>query len=515
MCVQLYLHHILRKTQKVRLVYSYGTKLFTKNTQYNRVPIPEDTTMADALQILTILYNIGHFYNTFCASRAIIVQANQDDTFRATLLQHFNDTAVRRVAEEMILKYQYEKWHLLNAYLALNNLNLNPQIKNLCKYLLLLCLDPTHPQHTEKTKYCFQIFYEIRGMAYAACDLSNFQLSLSIDLKNKNEIEKLLRELLSKYNNNEATHKMLDSIRKLLSDVGYNTPEYAIRYYNISQSIQKQLKTCNPAKYHALWSDPDSCLNHKYRQRHIHSNNFLKLTFNEQEYPIFQYIFVRIQHMQHIYYGYYIRPNGDYTIIICLKPLRNPKTTLSVANRVLQCVLAGLRGKCEIHDKRYTAIAIFFLYYVLQQHEFEIQPTTHNQCVLCVRGARAKVKHLNDIIRPSTSKNQHHGNKLSDSAHETEAMKNWLEKDNISDTSLLIPASIRIKRINENKRLAEFDGIIIHPIRKILVFIEAKNTKRAQQAQSQLNDALAKFGITANIQRNGRDAYAEWNWDAE
>lgn len=37
--------------------------------------------MGDIFQILTIVYNIGHFYNTFTASRAVTMISSEDKVF--------------------------------------------------------------------------------------------------------------------------------------------------------------------------------------------------------------------------------------------------------------------------------------------------------------------------------------------------------------------------------------------------------------------------------------------------
>ena len=38
------------------------------------------------MQTLSIVYNIGHFYNTFTASRAVVLFAAEDITFRNMIL---------------------------------------------------------------------------------------------------------------------------------------------------------------------------------------------------------------------------------------------------------------------------------------------------------------------------------------------------------------------------------------------------------------------------------------------
>ena len=66
-----------------------------------------------------------------------------------------------------------------------------------------------------------------------------------------------------------------------------------------------------------------------------------------------------------------------------------------------------------------------------------------------------------------------------DAKHEVEFMESQLVQDNRNDTSICVPASIEASKKEEpGKQLCEFDGIVIHPMRKSeqVVFLEAKNT---------------------------------------
>lgn len=47
----------------------------------------------------------------------------------------------------------------------------------------------------------------------------------------------LLKELLSKYNNNLSSNHLVDSIAKLLDDTVYNENSNAICYYKISRKM--------------------------------------------------------------------------------------------------------------------------------------------------------------------------------------------------------------------------------------------------------------------------------------
>lgn len=65
-----------------------------------------------------------------------------------------------------------------------------------------------------------------------------------------------------------------------------------------------------------------------------------------------------------------------------------------------------------------------------------------------------------------------------DKVHECELLVNVLKEDVANDTTLTVLASILVYDKNAlGKKLSEFDGIIIHPLRKKEqdIFLEAKN----------------------------------------
>ena len=70
--LQLYLHQMIKNHLQGHLRWTYNNyvaaKEFRKDYKYIKKDKP---SIGDILQLLTIVYNIGHFYNTFTASRAV------------------------------------------------------------------------------------------------------------------------------------------------------------------------------------------------------------------------------------------------------------------------------------------------------------------------------------------------------------------------------------------------------------------------------------------------------------
>lgn len=86
--LQLYFHQLIKKNLQTKLELTYNNpvkgKEFGDNMQY--ISEKENPTVGDMLQILTIAYNLGHFYNTFTASRAVVMLAEENVDFRNKLL---------------------------------------------------------------------------------------------------------------------------------------------------------------------------------------------------------------------------------------------------------------------------------------------------------------------------------------------------------------------------------------------------------------------------------------------
>ncbi len=110
-------------------------------------------------------------------------------------------------------------------------------------------------------------------------------------------------------------------------------------------------------------------------------------------------------------------------------------------------------------------------------------------CVFCTKGRMAKV----DVIKKLLAKNT----ETEDKRHEVVFLKDTLETDRINDTCISVPSSIVVKG-EKNKELAEFDGIIIYPMRKSgqVVFLEAKNmSQHPGEGKKKIIEKFKKLGI--------------------
>lgn len=108
-------------------------------------------------------------------------------------------------------------------------------------------------------------------------------------------------------------------------------------------------------------------------------------------------------------------------------------------------------------------------------------------CVICTRGKNTRIRAIQNLLKSSV------GNE--DENHEVEFLLSQISNDSINDTTITIPASILVCRKDAvGRKLSEFDGIIIHPMRKEqqVIFLEAKNRDRKPSFGK--NCLVEKFG---------------------
>ena len=97
--LQLYLHQLIKNNIQPSLKLTYNN--YIKEKEFNKkVPYINKNfkpSLGDVMQMMSIVYNIGHFYNTFTASRAVTMMATQDTTFKNMVINASNPVLFRLV----------------------------------------------------------------------------------------------------------------------------------------------------------------------------------------------------------------------------------------------------------------------------------------------------------------------------------------------------------------------------------------------------------------------------------
>lgn len=498
--LQLYLHKMIkRKLQNyMRLTYNNRVKseeFYDCHIQFARDDKP---TIGDIIQLLIIVYNIGHFYNTFTASRAITLAASKNDLFADYIINLSANERFKSVASTILDRQNYHRFHLLNSLLALKMCDQSKKSVSLSTELLYTYLNEEKLSPESKLKYVFDIFKKIRNVAYLAYDLQISGTPLIIDPCDDKAMISFLKELISEYNNNQSTDYLIRSTTKLLDDTFYNESSDVICYYNISKKMSSLLLKnnyySNISYYDDLFVNKESIVNRTYPQRKDYvQEQMLKLTFEKENIGLANILLSNLERMHNVRVGYYDRYTGEKTIIVSIRNNCNSDSRIAASLKILRCSINSLRKipNIEPTDSRFLLCAKFFLFFLFNENPVVIKPTINQtKCVICTRGKNNRKVELENLILNSN------GNK--DENHEAEFLLNILENDAINDTTITVPASIIVYKKDSGQKFCEFDGIIINPMRnkQQVIFSEAKNTAyKPEYAKNCIKEKLDKIGL--------------------
>lgn len=511
--LQLYFHQLIKKHLQTELELTYNNSVkageFNHNIQYLS---PQDKpTVGDMLQILTIAYNLGHFYNTFTASRSVVMLAEDNSDFRELFINSSGNERFQSAVETVLTDRNYQRLHLLNSLLVLERCDQSKQSVILAQELLYAYLDEKNLEENSKLHFVFNVFRSVRNVSYMSYDLQIANMPFTIDLSNEAAIIVLFTELLSVYNDQLPANQLITSMGKMLDDTVYNENSNAICYYRISRKIASKINKDNSLRskeyYSDFWLGSDSLLNKQHPQpRDYSSDAILKLTFYSDDRQLSQKLLMELESINNSRVGYYDRHSGERTILVSIKS--KCKNKAFVALRVLKTTISYLRqvSSPSTADIRYLLACKFFLYYLFDENPIVINATIDLEvCVLCTRGKKRRISEIASLLKKG------YGN--SDARHEAEFMSDCLTQDIINDTSITIPASVLIYNKDlPGKKVCEFDGMVIHPMRKdeqVIIF-EAKNTaSKPSFAKKCLSEKLDKLNLISNkddIETIGYDA---------
>jgi len=516
--LQLYLHQLIKKNLQgqLQLTYNNPVKAYEFRKEFKYISKNKKPTMGDMLQLLTIVYNIGHFYNTFTASRAVTMMAASDHTFY-NLICSREDVRYRETATKILSEQNYQRMHLLNSLLILEKCDQTKQSIILAKEILYAYINEGELDDSSKLHYVFSIFRSVRTVSYMAYDLQIADTPLTIDLCNEKGMLIILKELLSEYNNTVPSRRLVESISKLLDDTVYNKSSNAICYYRISRKIvailQKEPDFTKKDFYEKYFISEDSVFNKSYaHKRDYIQTQILKLTFQFEDRHISEKLLADLEKINNTRVGYYDRHSGEKTILVSVKSNCDKHSKIVAAFKTLKCAISGLRKieNSNTSDRRYLLCTKFFLFYLFNENPVVIKPTIdEKKCVLCTRGKNSRVAEIQNLIKDSSA--------TADELHESEFMIKCLQSDFTNDTSISVPSSIVVYQKNAVRRkLCELDGIIIHPMRKKeqVIFLEAKNrSSKPTCAKNCLKEKFDKLQInytSDNIKTSIYDAMMKY-----
>lgn len=504
--LQLWLHKKAHDLINEALEYSYASTMYKTDftSTFPFCPPYEKPTIEEFIQTFSLAYNIGHCHNTFLASRAMIFAFQQSSDLFKSFVSQFNNPRIETLLKNLIESDDYHHFHLVNSILVLEQCNNRLFSVQIAKELIFEYFNPSGS--SKKLQYVFNLFRKIRDFAIITFDLQLGHTPFRIRLTDDNSLKKFLTEYLEKYNDNQKSVQLIESMTKLLSTFIYNEEKRVIKTFYFAKVMGRKLISQGLDDYYkSMFINPKSSINKRLSSSLSIDSNCMKLTFCEKEDSIAKDLLHKLDHMNSVRVAKYNRHEGHSTIVVSVN--KKHKTNNSLQLRILKTIISHLRKLPEIKedDIRYLIVTKYFLSHFLNNRRIRINPTAdnNNTCVYCVKGSVAKQNILN----------KHLANYSDDAKkHEIENMITFLENDVKRDVSILIPASIVVFDANERKTDVEFDGFIINPNRSSeqIVFLEAKVSKAAGNAKKELRNKLEKLGfhVDANdIHPSGNDAY--------
>lgn len=317
--LQLYLHKLIKSNLQGDLRFTYNNSINAKEFRQDySYPDKENKkpSMGDVFQLLTIVYNIGHFYNTFTASRAITMLSEEDNAFYDLVINACPDERYQNAAKEILKHKNYQRLHLLNSILILEQCDTSKQSISVALEILYSYINEQSLPEESKLKYAFAVFRSVRTVSYMAYDLQIAEMPLTIDLCNEKAMLLLLKELLSEYNDNQSSNHLVSSVTKLLDDTVYNENSNAICYYKISRKmvslITKDSSYVALNYYNDLFIKKESILNrnHTHKRDYVQSQ-ILKLTFTANERWVSEELLSDLEKINNTRIGYYDRHSGE------------------------------------------------------------------------------------------------------------------------------------------------------------------------------------------------------------
>lgn len=207
--------------------------------------------------------------------------------------------------------------------------------------------------------------------------------------------------------------------------------------------------------------------------------------------------------------GYYDRHSGEQTVLVSIKKNCDATSKRYAAYKTMKRAVNYLRRIPSLlsTDKRYLLTVKFFLFYLFDENPVVIKPTiSRDVCVICTRGKNTRVREIQSLLKESIGNEEEN--------HEVEFLLSQIRTDKINDTSITIPASILVYQKNAvGRKLSEFDGMIIHPMRKEnqIIFLGAKNRdEQPSFGKNCLKEKFDKFSfgyLEDDIQIVDYDAY--------
>lgn len=487
----------------------------------------------EILQMLAILGNLGHMYDTFTASRIFLRLLKESKEKGSSLYQVYKRNLPKEIYsafDELLYSENYYKLHLFNAIHLIKGYSISAANKDICNLsvqVLTQLIDSTLIKN-EATFRIFTLYKKLRKIAYLSVDMIYTPASFGANLSQM--IYSISSAIDDLFNDQSAISRSIGQLEDIIHKQIYDSPicilnstrieqEYYLEYAEVTSQISnvfdlRKLICEEDGQFRNLHCDLQPDVMKRVHQDYtlLLSNNNMKerkgkvLNYDEKitkELPLTRIAFGTqlAQNLSCVYSAFGILKYDNI--------LEDCQTIISkaIANNMYE-------KQQEIELVRYAVRSL----YKVEEFYFTFSTPTGvrlDECVFIGNGCKNIAQQIRTKFLKEKVPNE-------DQLHEIMSCVNVLESMKYSGLVICFIGGIKANRYAKTERIDEIDGFIYFPNRNstntVAVIIEAKNYSHGEtEAEKQLKDTQKYLSDSCevDIKKAERCAYMEISFKKE
>ncbi|MBU8852744.1 hypothetical protein [Priestia megaterium] len=495
--------------------------------------IEKKPTGGEILQCLSLLTNMGHFPDTFSASKVWLHLLRKNTRGLRTGLKKGLKSADKKILDNIVDNFNIYDIHLVNALFLLERyrkVNGGNEIIDFSKKLIIEYIKGDN----EELKKYWQIYKSIRKIAYVLMDSHYAPIPFNLDFSSI--MLNLDRHQESLINNSSAFQKALEQMNIVLENSLYLDPNsllvsnmrseqilHNFRDIPLNEKLDRVSVVRDLLKPLNEKSDRVSAIFQKhdvlsFPEPDWDTNNVLDITYNEIDYytSIFPFDLWEFEQKLNESLGSslcrvsaaYPPSKNNFRLVFALKSnVANSKKitkALDIVKKVIEfnsdLKIKGFKTNNQAEDEFKSTLLKYLLSYSFGTEkeyilDFYFNKNLNGMPLFFGKGCIKVANHIQEYI--NTVKDELDADQI----HELELTRDKIKNLNYRGLILAFLGSTKIRKPNESTVSCEFDGIVYLPYRQkkeFLFVIEAKNkpngnTEAKTQLKKRLNQHLSSF----------------------
>ena len=512
---------VTTKREKRKIDISLGSVL----KEYK--PLKCKVTGGTVMQMLALLSNMGHMYDTFTSSKILLrlLQESKANgtTFYVTYRRNL-PKEVHSAFDKLLATENYYKLHLFNAIHLLKGFGNTPTNADICILsikLLTQLIDPNLISN-ESTARIFALYKKIRKIAYLSVDMIYTPASFGANLSQM--IYTISSAVDDLFNEQSPISRSISQLEDIIHKQIYDSPICILNSTRIEQEqystyrdIICRINNIFEIRAFILEQDPPydtlGCVAQPISMKNLHPDYTLLLSGNgikehtENLLDIDRQVINGIPSTR-IAFGTQLAQNLSciYSAFGILSREHIPEDCQTVLSKAIVKNMYSPTEKIELVQFAISSLYKPGEFYFTLSAPSEV---ALNDCVFIGNGCKNLARTIRTFISSTKISNP-------DQLHEIAACATTLDSLSYSGLVICFVGGIKASRYSESKKIDELDGLIYFPNKdpkkKFAVIIEAKNYARGEtDAEKQLIDTQEYLSDACSyeITKKDRIAYME------